>query len=124
MQRVFDRLLRLYEFDPRPATTVSEAMSVTERESIDAFILDLRLGRGQSGIEMLGWLRQQPEYIATPVFVVTGNLDIPEEEQTLIRHYRAHVFYKGQSLELLIDDLRRVLVEEDPGQLHPRIFLR
>lgn len=109
LQRVLDRLLTLHRFNPLHATDVSEGMAIAGREEIDAFIVDLSLGRGRSGLEMVGWLREQQGNTTAPVFMLTGNLDIPQHEQTLIRRYGVHVFYKGQSLALLIESLRRML---------------
>lgn len=109
MQRVLNRLLAFHRFNPLQASNVPQATVIAERQQVDAFVVDLKLGGGQSGLEMLEWLRRQQAYMITPVFVVTGNFDIPEEQQTLIQQHRAHIFYKGQSLELLIHDLTRVL---------------
>src|SRR5688572_24921512 len=104
-QLVLDRLLAFYKFTPLQAADVPEATIIAKREQVDAFIVDLKLGPGPSGLDMVGWVREQQGYATAPVFVLTGNLDIPDEEQTLIRQHQAHVFYKGQSLELLIDCL-------------------
>jgi CheY-like chemotaxis protein len=111
MHRVLDRLLGFYRFVPLQASDVHEATLMAARERVDAFVVDLTLGRGGSGLEMVGWLRQQQDYARAPVFVLISDLNIPDEQQTLIRQHQAHVFYKGQSLELLIDRLQRVLIE-------------
>ena len=111
MQRALDRLLAFHRFTPLQAADVPEATTIATREQIDAFIVDLRLGPGRSGLDMVGWVRRQQGYAMAPVFLLTANLDIPDDEQTVIREHRAQVFYKGQSLEVLIDCLRRVLVE-------------
>jgi CheY-like chemotaxis protein len=111
MHRVLDRLLAFYRFVPLQASDIREATLISEREQVDAFVVDLSLGREGSGLEMVEWLRRQQGYARAPVFVLTSDLNITDEQQTLIRQHQAHVFYKGQSLELLIDRLQRVLVE-------------
>lgn len=110
-QRVLDRLLALHRFTPLQAADVPEATSIAARERVDAFIVDLTLGPGRSGLDMVGWVRQQQGYALAPVFVLTGTLAISDDDQTLIREHRAQVFYKGQSLEFLIDCLQRTLLE-------------
>ena len=60
---------------------------------------------------MVDWVRQQRDYESAPVFLLTGNLDIPAEEERRIHQHAAQLFYKGQSLEFLIDCLRRVLTD-------------
>jgi CheY-like chemotaxis protein len=43
-------------------------------------IFDVRLP-GESGLDLLGWLRQQPRYLAWPVLLFTGNEDSHTREQ-------------------------------------------
>jgi DNA-binding response OmpR family regulator len=111
MHRMLDRLLAFYRFVPLQASDVEQATFVAARERVDAFVVDLTLQRGGSGLEMVGWLRRQQEYAQSPVFVLTSDLEIPDDQRMLIQQHQAHLFYKGQSLELLIDRLQRVLVE-------------
>ena len=114
-QLVLDRLLAFYRFTPLQASDVPEATTIAEREQVDAFIVDLKLGHGRSGLDMVEWVRQQRGYAAAPVFVLTSHRDIPDDVQTLIHQHQAHVFYKGHSLELLIDRLWQVLVDSLSG---------
>jgi DNA-binding NtrC family response regulator len=111
VRHVLDRLLAFHRFTARQAASVSEATAIAEREPIDAFIVDLSLGRDRSGLDMVDWVRRQRDYESAPVFLLTGNLDIPVEEERRIHQQAAQVFYKGQSLEFLIDCLRRVLTD-------------
>ena len=110
-QRVLDRLLALHRFTPLQAADVPEATTIAEREQVDAFIVDLTLGPGRSGLDMVGWVRRQQGYATAPVFVLTANLAISDDDRCLLQQHRAHVFYKGQSLELLIDCLQRILLQ-------------
>src|SRR5688572_12969832 len=108
-QRVLDRLLALHRFTPLQAADVPEATSIAARERVDAFIVDLTLGP-RSGLDMVGWVRQQQGYAMAPVFVLTGTLAISDDDQSLIREHRAQVVFSGQTHELLIDCLQRTLV--------------
>ena len=110
-QRTLDRLLAFYRFAPRQASNIQDATLIAEREPVDAFVVDLTLGREESGMDMVAWLRRQRGYAMAPVFVLTSDLDIPDRDRTLIRQHGAHLFYKGQSLELLIDRLQQILAD-------------
>jgi DNA-binding response OmpR family regulator len=111
MRLVLDRLLRLYGFHALQASTADEAIATAQRDSVHAFIVDLNLGHGRSGLDVLDWVRRQRRYTVTPVFILTGELDVADANQTRIRAHRAYVFYKGQSLKLLMEYLRRLLIE-------------
>jgi DNA-binding NtrC family response regulator len=111
MRLVLDRLLRLHGFQPLQASAAAEAIVIAELEIVHAFIIDLKLGHGRSGLDVLDWVRLQRRYTLTPVFILTGDLDIAEADQARIREHRAYVFHKGQSLQLLMEYLRRLLIE-------------
>ena len=109
-QRMLDRLLSFHGFAPLSATGLAEATVIAEREPIDAFVVGLALG-SESGLAMVTWLRRHDDYCQAPVFVLTSHLHIEEAADALIRQHGAHVFFKGQSIELLIDRLQRLLCE-------------
>jgi DNA-binding response OmpR family regulator len=113
MRLVLDRLLRLHGFHSLEAATADEAIVLAQRDMVHAFVVDLNLGHGRSGLDILDWVRRQRRYSVTPVFVLTGEVAVAEANQARIRAHRAYVFYKGQSLQLLMDYLRRLVIEPD-----------
>lgn len=110
---MLDRLLSFHGFAPLQASDLPEAIAVAEREPIDAAVVGLMPGR-TCGLETLQWLRRHPAYAHVPIFVLTSHVRIAEDAESRIREHRAHVFFKGQSLELLIDRLQRLLCEPTP----------
>ena len=114
VRAVLERMARFHGFMPIATATVEEAVAIAEQRTIIAFILDLNLKGGRSGLEVLAWLRLQPRYARTPVFVLTGQLDTRDEDKTVIRDYGARVFYKGLSTQALFAELRSQLSERDP----------
>ena len=48
-------------------------------------LLDLRLGRGQSGFDVLDWVRQQESFTRTPVVVLTSS----SMDEDIERAYKA-----------------------------------
>lgn len=107
VQSTLVRLLRLRGFNALQASTVSEVIRIAEHTVVNAFILDINLAETESGLDVLAWLRRRRQYSMTPVLILTGMLDVPADQRTLMRQHRAHLFYKGQSLQLLIDYLTR-----------------
>jgi len=108
IQHLLERLLRLHAFTPLHATNIAEAIEVTQSKKVDAVVLDLGLRGGDSGIDVLRWLRQQAAYSSTPVLVLSGLLLGPEDEQTL-RYYNAELLSKPQPMHRVIDYLKRTV---------------
>jgi CheY-like chemotaxis protein len=114
IQSLLVRMLQLHGFDPVLATDLPTLVAVAGSHRVGAFLLDLHLSHGQSGLDLLEWLRVQPPYIDTPVLVFTGETVMPEQlEQTITRH-RAYVFHKGQRLQPLMQLLKELLVSDKP----------
>jgi DNA-binding response OmpR family regulator len=114
VQIVLARMLRLYGFTAFVATSLEEATAAAEQNDVDAFVLDLKLARAESGADVLAWLRLQPKYTQTPVLVLTGATELSEDQQALVRLHRAHVVYKSATLRAAIEHLTRLLHEANP----------
>ncbi len=109
VRAVLERMAGFHGFTAVGTTTVDEAITAAGQHSVAAFILDLNLKGGRSGLEVLVWLRQQAQYAGTPTFVLTGQLDVRDEERMLIRGHGARVFYKGLSMQALFAELKSLL---------------
>jgi DNA-binding response OmpR family regulator len=114
VQTMMQRMLRAHGFRALTASNSAEAVVIAEHSVVNGFILDITLGENESGLDMLPWLRRHRRYSMTPTFILTGKVDVSEDEQTQIRRHRAYLFYKGQSLQLLMDYLKRLLVDPNP----------
>ena len=102
------RYLQLAGDDVRTADEVDPAFDVLRQSAIDAVILDVRLPHGRSGLEVLEFLRLDDTWRDLPVMLLTGVALTPEEEE-IIRHYPAHVFYKPQGYGELVGQLNQML---------------
>jgi DNA-binding response OmpR family regulator len=109
IHRLLGRMLRLHGFRAEHAGTLSQAISVAEGHAITAVIVDLRLREGQSGLDVVRWFRARPPYAAIPILVLTGALELTEDERSAIEHHRAEVFFKPQRLHLLLDRLKTIV---------------
>lgn len=111
LHRVLGGMMHLHGFAALHATNLSQFKSLTEREHVQAFVLDMNLDRGQSGAEALAWLRLQPQHARTPVIFVTGLVEITQEQQRMFDQHGAQIFHKGQSLQPLMEMLKRMIAE-------------
>jgi CheY-like chemotaxis protein len=51
---------------------VHEALSKAESQRYDAFLIDINLGFGQSGVDLLNALREHPSYSNAPIATLTA----------------------------------------------------
>lgn len=113
VRTILERMASFHGLTPVGATTVEEAIATAQDVTAAAFILDLNLKGGRSGLEVLDWLRLQPAYARTPVFVLTGQLDLRDQDRTAIREKGARVFYKGLSTKALFANLKSELIDQN-----------
>jgi DNA-binding response OmpR family regulator len=109
IQGLTARLLRVHGFGSRHASSVEEAITAASDHRVDAVILDLGLRHRQSGLDVLRWLRSNPDYAETPVLILTGRAAIPTEQQAVIDVHHARVLKKPLRHSELIDHLKRAL---------------
>ena len=101
------RLLTLVlsdRFDCEVASDGSEAIEKAEKEIFKAVLLDIDLGKGPNGIDVLDHLRQKNYYRTVPFMAVTS-MATPQDRSMLLRKgFDAFVpkpFQKGQLLSTL-----------------------
>src|SRR5688572_27715741 len=94
MRIVLERWLRFHGFIPLVAANCEDGKTAAQHHDVDGFIIDLNVGIGVSGLEVLTWLRLQPKYQKVPVYVLTGQIDISQDDRDVIRGHGARVFYK------------------------------
>ena len=107
---VLGRLLALNGCAARHATCLTEVKTVLERERIDAFLIDLTLAEGESGLDVLAWIRTQPTHKRTPILVFTGLAAVSSAQEELIRRGDASVVYKTDTLRLAVESVKKLLV--------------
>jgi hypothetical protein len=62
---------------------------------------------------VLTWLRSERRYEHIPVYVLTGQLDVSDDQRAAIRRHGARVFYKGLSMQALFVELKSQLTDPD-----------
>lgn len=108
IQELLAELLRRSGFSSEAAATIAATKDAAERTPFDAIILDLNLSNDESGVDLLPWFRAQPQYVTTPILVLTGQQDFTEDEQALIRSHGAYMFYKAEPIREVVSYLNRL----------------
>jgi DNA-binding response OmpR family regulator len=98
------RLLLQYGYSPIAAATLDEATQLMAATPVDALIIDVRLGQGHTGLELLESLRMRPGFEKTPVIVFTGGV-LSDAEKGLITRMRAYLFVKPEGFRSLLQFL-------------------
>ncbi|WP_457652410.1 response regulator [Rhodocaloribacter sp.] len=86
-------------FDVRMATNPEEALSIAENQAFDLLMLDINLGRGHNGVDLLHALRKQPALRRTPALAFTAYA-MPSDRKRLLEegfnHYVSKPFTKTE----------------------------
>ena len=98
------RLLLQYGYSPMAAATLDEATQMMAATTVDALIIDVRLGHGRTGLELLETIRTRPQFEKTPVIVFTGGV-LSDAEKGLITRMRAYLFRKPEGFRSLLQFL-------------------
>jgi DNA-binding response OmpR family regulator len=102
------RYLEQVGFDVIGAGSVEIAVALLDEVDIAAAILDVRMPRGRSGLEVLQHMRVNARWQQAPAIVLTGAL-LSEAEEEIIRRDRAYVFYKPHGYKEIAAQLKKLL---------------
>ena len=90
IQLLLRHLLRPW-FDLDLAVTVDEALSMAALHLFDLFLIDINLGAGRTGVDLLWALRQMPGYRATPAVSCTAYALRGDRERFLSYGFDEHI---------------------------------
>ena len=76
---------------------------------IDAVILDLRLGRERSGLEVLEQMRLDDRFAHVPVVILTGVEAVEPKELEIIERHGAHLLYKQLGYRQVVQRLEEII---------------
>jgi DNA-binding response OmpR family regulator len=107
------RFLELYGYRSIETASVDQAVEAFGRERIHALILDVRLGAGPTGLDVLKTLRARPELATVPVLILTGAVLSDAEEASIARH-RAFLFHKPEGFDTLLAFLDQLTGRDQP----------
>lgn len=108
VRETLGRYLQLCGYEVLTADNPDDAFKILGQSRVDAVILDVRLARERSGLEVLQFLRLDEKRRELPVILLTGSEFTPVEEDIIRRHI-AYVFYKPQGYSEVVQRLRKLL---------------
>ena len=76
---------------------------------IDAVILELRLGRERSGLEVLEHMRLDDRLAHVPVVILTGVEEVEPKELEIIERHGAHLLYKQLGYRQVVQRLEKII---------------
>lgn len=65
-------LLKKLKFEAVPARSWGDALGKAEANSFDGALIDINLGAGMSGIQLMRALRKKEEFRKTPIIAITA----------------------------------------------------
>ena len=86
------------------AMDASSAIKSTEKKKYDLLMLDINLGRGMDGIELMQRIRQNPDYKNIPIVAVTAYASENDKKEFLEKgfsHYLSKPFTSNELKKLL-----------------------
>ncbi len=90
IQLLLRHLLRPW-FDLDLAVNVDEALHIAAKNPFDLFLIDINLGAGRTGVDLLWALRQMPSYRATPAVSCTAYALRGDRERFLAYGFDEHI---------------------------------
>ena len=90
-----------------------QAFYILSHWPVDAAIIDLRLPRERSGLEVLEFIRLDEPSRSMPVLVFTG-ITLSAEEEDIVRRHIAYIFYKPVEFAELTKCLQHSLQGDSP----------
>ena len=91
-----------YDYDT--ASNAEYALEHVNRDKFDAFLLDINLGRGMNGTQLMKCIKEIETYKNVPVIAMTAFVMDSDEEEFLsagFDYYLPKPFSKNQLLDLL-----------------------
>ena len=100
------------EFDVSTASSSTDAIEIAEQMSFDIILMDINLGDGKSGIEVLSTLRQMESCKGVPFVAVTAYA-LPGDRAKFIKHGFTEYLSKPFRKEELLRVVRSLLSESN-----------
>ena len=104
---LLSRFLAAHGYESVTAGTMTEALNLMRQTRLAAVILDVRLPGSGSGLQVLEQLRGYAEFATIPAIVLTGGV-LTEDEQLTVTCHRAHLFYKPEGLDSIVEFLTQL----------------
>ena len=116
VRSVVGRVLHEHGFVALNASSVTEAARLLATTPVAAMILDVKLPGGESGLDLLARIREQPLLASVPAVVMTGVV-LSEADRQKVHEHRAHLLHKPAGLTALVGFLHGIAASDPPAEL-------
>ncbi|MCF8367353.1 MAG: PAS domain S-box protein [Bacteroidales bacterium] len=102
--RQFVKLFLKGMYDLLCVENAAKALEAATSKQFDIILMDINLGTGMNGLDVVEKLREMPEYKATPIVAVTANALISQKNEYLAKgcsHYIAKPFRKQKLIDFI-----------------------
>jgi len=111
--------LELEGYEVWSATDLKASTEVFAKRLPNAVLLDINLG-GENGLDLVAWMRQEPELWEIPVIAVTAHALVAEQQGILQAGCRA-CLSKPIDFQLLREELSRWLQDSKTSQINSQV---
>jgi CheY-like chemotaxis protein/tRNA A-37 threonylcarbamoyl transferase component Bud32 len=114
MQEMYEELLYLQGYRVISAYSGEEGLQKVEKYPIDLIILDMEMGAGMNGLQVIAALKKNKKKI--PIIVATGKIGMEKDPEIALAGNVHRFMTKPFSLKELAETIRRIL---DAGKQQP-----
>ncbi len=95
-------------YDVEITDNIDDAISLIKINNFDLVLLDINLGNGKDGRDVLNMIKEEPDYSNLPVIIITA-YDIDEDEKDLLMKLSCDYLEKPLDKKVLLNSIGNCL---------------
>ena len=95
-------------YDVEITDNIDDAISLIKNNNFDLVLLDINLGNGKDGRDVLNRIKEEPDYSNLPVIIITA-YDIDEGEKDLLMKLSCDYLEKPLDKKVLLNSIGNCL---------------
>ncbi len=95
-------------YDVEITDNIDDAISLIKNNNFDLVLLDINLGNGKDGRDVLNMIKEEPDYSNLPVIIITA-YDIDEDEKDLLMKLSCDYLEKPLDKKVLLNSIGNCL---------------
>ncbi len=95
-------------YDVEITDNIDDAISLIKNNKFDLVLLDINLGNGKDGRDVLNMIKEEPDYSNLPVIIITA-YDIDEDEKDLLMKLSCDYLEKPLDKKVLLNSIGNCL---------------
>ncbi len=99
-------------YDVEITDNIDDAISLIKNNNFDLVLLDINLGNGKDGRDVLNMIKEEPDYSNLPVIIITA-YDIDEDEKDLLMKLSCDYLEKPLDKKVLLNSIGNCLSSDN-----------